>query len=302
MIDSIPLLKGMDMRILNFGSLNIDHVYSVPHFVRPGETLAADAYSCFCGGKGCNQSIALARAGAEVLHAGKVGRDGVWLKKVLGDANAGTGLVEVSETPSGHAIIQVNAEGENSIILFGGANRMIDGALIAKAVGSMSKGDFLLLQNETNAIPEIMRAGAAAGLRIVFNPAPMGPEVKGYPLELVSCFVVNEIEGAELSGGGDTGDVLARLSARFPNAEILLTLGSKGSILACQLGVFEVAAEKVEAIDTTAAGDTFIGYFLAGRAEGLGPEASLRLATKAAAKAVTRKGAAESIPFRRELA
>ena len=290
------------MRILNFGSLNIDHVYSVDHFVRPGETLAADAYARFCGGKGCNQSIALARAGAKVLHAGRIGADGLWLKQVLSDAGADVSLLLTDEGPSGHAIIQVSRDAENSIILFGGANKRIDKAQIDSSIAKMSKGDALLLQNEINAMPEIMQAAHEAGLKIFFNPAPMGQEVKGYPLELVSCFILNEIEGAELSGGNGTDDVLAKLRARYPEADVLLTLGSKGAVFSGKAGDFKVKAEKVKAVDTTAAGDTFIGYFLAALSEGQGPESALKLATKAAAITVTRKGAAESIPFRKELA
>ncbi len=290
------------MRILNFGSLNIDHVYSVDHFVRPGETLAAAGYARFCGGKGCNQSIALARAGAEVLHAGRVGADGLWLKQVLSEAGADVSLLLTDDGPSGHAIIQVSRDAENSIILFGGANQKIDKAQIDSSVGRMSKGDALLLQNEINAMPETMRAASAAGLRIFFNPAPMGPEVKGYPLELVSCFILNEIEGAELSGGSGPDDVLAKLRERFPKSDVLLTLGSKGAVFSGAAGKFQVKAEKVKAVDTTAAGDTFIGYFLAALAEGQGPEAAMKLASRAAAITVTRKGAAESIPFRKELA
>lgn len=291
------------MRILNFGSLNIDHVYAVDHFVRPGETLAASGYARFCGGKGCNQSIALARAGAKVLHAGKVGKDGEWLRETLSAAGADvSSLIVADDVSTGHAIIQVGGDAENSIILFGGANKAIGGGHIDSAISGMSKGDALLLQNEINALPEIMRAASAAGMKIFFNPAPMGPEVKGYPLELVSCFILNEIEGAELSGGGGPDDVLAKLRARFPDSDVLLTLGSKGAVFSGSAGEFSVKAEKVKAVDTTAAGDTFIGYFLAALSEGQGPESAMKLAAKAAAITVTRKGAAESIPFRKELA
>ncbi len=292
------------MKILNFGSLNLDFVYEVGHFVRPGETLGALSYAKFCGGKGLNQSIALAKAGAKVLHAGRVGQDGLMLKAKLEDSGADSSLVEVGQGPSGHAIIQVSREGENCIILFGGANMEISKAQIGSAVGRLSKGDFILLQNEINSIPEIMRAASEAGLKIFFNPAPMSAEVKGYPLDLVGCFVVNEIEGAELSDCDSQSheEVLAALKAKFPKADILLTLGSKGALFAGAgaSGSVMVQAEKVKAVDTTAAGDTFIGYFMAALSEGSGPEAAMRLASKAAAITVTRKGAADSIPFRKE--
>jgi len=294
------------MRILNFGSLNLDFVYEVDHFVRPGETLGALSWSRFCGGKGLNQSIALAKAGAKVLHAGRVGKDGLVLKEKLEEFGADSSLVEIDDGPSGHAIIQVSREGENCIILFGGANMKIGKAQVSSALSKLSKGDFILLQNEISSMPEIMRLASAAGLKIFFNPAPMGPEVKGYPLELVGCFVVNEIEGAELSGLAESSSpeqVLASLKAKFPSADILLTLGSKGALFSAAGSKDDVmvAAEKVKAVDTTAAGDTFIGYFMACLAEGAAPEAAMRVASKAAAITVTRKGAADSIPFRKEL-
>lgn len=290
------------MKVLNFGSLNIDHVYEVDHFVRPGETLAGNAYRRFCGGKGCNQSLALARAGAKTFHAGRVGSDGLWLKDTLAASGADTSLVEIDGGPSGHAIIQVSRDGENSIILFGGANGKISEAQIKGAVSKFSRGDFLLLQNEINATPEIMRAAAEAGLKIFFNPAPMGKEVETYPLDLVDCLILNEIEGAGLAGGASNPEeVLARLKKRFPKAATLLTLGSKGAVYSDKDGAMEVPAEKVKAVDTTAAGDTFIGYFLAGLAAGDTPEKSLKTACKAAAICVTRKGAADSIPWRKEI-
>ncbi len=290
------------MKVLNFGSLNIDHVYEVDHFVRPGETLAGNAYHRFCGGKGCNQSLALARAGAKTFHAGRIGSDGLFLKDTLAMSGADTSLLEMDGGPSGHAIIQVSKEGENSIILFGGANRNISSEQIKNAVSKFKKGDFILLQNEINSMPEIISAAAKARLRIFFNPAPMGKEVEAYPLDLVDCLILNEVEGAGLAGGGSNPeDVLKRLEKRFPKAAILLTLGSKGAVYSDNDGVIKIPAEKVKAVDTTAAGDTFIGYFLAGLAAGDMPEKSLKTASKAAAICVTRKGAADSIPWRKEI-
>jgi ribokinase len=286
------------MRILNFGSLNIDHVYRVPHFVRPGETLSSDSYQQFAGGKGFNQSVALARAGATVFHAGKIGPEGGWLLEILREAGASTDYVFVEETPTGHALIQVEESGENAIILYGGANRTISPADVDQVLGHFAPGDFLLLQNEISSMAQIITRGSERGLRIVFNPAPMEATVLDYPLEAVSLFIVNEGEGQALTGESEPGAILAAMRGRFPRAATVLTLGAAGAIYADETVRVEVPAVVVKAVDTTAAGDTFTGYFLAALSSGEAVEAALHLAAKAAAICVTRPGAADSIPLR----
>ena len=290
------------MRVLNFGSINIDHVYRLPHFVRPGETLSSESYSRFGGGKGLNQSIALAHAGAPVVHAGKIGAGDEWLRERLQRSGADVTFVETVDGPSGHAIIQVNRDGENAIILHGGANRRVtsgDGARILEAFGV---GDYLLLQNEISAIPDIMLQAAQRGLRIVFNPAPMHADVLAYPLDCVSCFVLNEIEAAGLTGDPDPAESLRALRLRYPHAAVVLTLGDKGALFADECARLQVPALRVKAVDTTAAGDTFIGYFLAETMRGVAAEEALRTACRAAALCVVRPGAADSIPRRDEVA
>lgn len=287
--------------ILNFGSVNIDHVYRVDHLVRPGETIASRDYRQFSGGKGFNQSIALARAGAAVSHAGRIGADGVWLREQLADEGADVRFLEVIDGPSGHAIIQVDEAGENSIILFGGANRTFTPEDAAEILGHFGAGDWLLLQNEISAIPEILQLAGERGLRVVFNPAPMGPEVLDYPLDGVSIFVVNETEGEAFTGESEPDAILAGMRARFPAATVVLTLGGDGSIYDDGDRRIAVPAQQVTAVDTTAAGDTFIGYLLAGLAGGDNPQAALEIATRAAAICVTRPGAAPSIPRRAEV-
>ena len=285
--------------IINFGSVNIDHVYSVPHFVRPGETLASTDYKVFSGGKGFNQSTALTRAGAKVAHAGKIGADGAWLKDALAADGADVSLLETCGEPTGHAVIQVDESGQNCIIICGGANRAITAAYAKEVVARFGKGDTLLLQNEISAIPEIIRAARARGLSIAFNPAPMGQEVLGYPLDLVDLFIVNEVEAAELACvAADAAPDVVRdaLRAKFPRAGVVLTLGSSGSIADIDGERESVAARRVEAVDTTAAGDTYIGYFLAARQRGLSLREAMEKATEAAAICVTRAGAAPSIP------
>lgn len=290
------------MAILNFGSLNIDHVYTVDHFVRPGETLSSTSYRQFSGGKGFNQSIALAYAGAQVSHAGKLGEDGRWLKERLAGAGADTAFVDIVDGPSGHAIIQVSRDGENAIILHGGANQQVTEADAERILPNFSSGDYLLLQNEISAMPTIMRQGDAQGLRIVFNPAPMHRDVLSYPLQTVDVFIVNEVEGGELTGEAEAERILTAMGKRFPQAATVLTLGANGAIYADRERRLAVPAAPVTPVDTTAAGDTFTGYFLAEMAAGQDVEMALRTAAKAAALCVTRPGASNSIPRRHELA
>ncbi len=284
------------MKILNFGSLNIDRVYRVPRIVRPGETLSSGALETFAGGKGANQSAALARAGAPVWHAGKVGKDGTWLVKKLRGLGVKTRFVRTVDGPSGHAVIQVDAAGENAIVLHPGANRQIVRRDIDDTLAHFGEGDLVLLQNEINDIPYIIRTAHRQGLRVCLNPAPMDKSVSAYPLDRVSMLILNEPEAAGLSGATGTNRMLKILAGRFPRMDIVLTLGARGVIVRTPEGETGMPAFKVKAVDTTAAGDTFIGYYLAGRCEGLAPERCLQTACAAAALCVTRRGAMDSIP------
>jgi ribokinase len=290
------------MQILNFGSLNIDHVYAVEHFVRAGETIDTDSYRVFAGGKGFNQSIALARAGARVAHAGRVGEDGRWLIDDLAGAGVDVSGVAVSETPTGHAIIQVSREGENSILIHGGANRAIDEAQIRATLDRLQPGWLLLLQNEINGLEQIMRMGGEKGIHIVFNPSPVTDSLLDLPLGQVGTFVLNQGEGQMLSGHSQPQRILDRLRKRYPQAAIVLTLGERGVEYQDSQQRVSVASERVEAVDTTGAGDTFAGYFLAQRLGGAEVEDAIRLACRAAALCVQRPGAAASIPHRQEIA
>ena len=296
------------MKVLNFGSLNIDHVYRVEHFARPGETISANQYSRFRGGKGLNQSVALIRAGAKTEHAGRIGRDGLFLKEYLESAGVGCGKIEVSpDEPSGHAVIQVDRSGENCIIIHGGTNRNIPDALIRRAFDDMGKGDFLLLQNEIAPLGPVIRAAAEKGMRIFFNPAPMDAEAASLPLDRMETLIVNETEGAALAGlPAETAPerILDELVRKYPGQDLLMTLGSAGALWRESgsgdlLSVPACRAAKV--VDTTAAGDTFIGYFLASLSAGMTPEASLKRASAAAAICVSRPGAADSIPYASEV-
>ena len=291
------------MSILVFGSLNIDHVYQVEHLVRPGETLPSTEYRRFQGGKGANQSVALARAGADVFHAGRIGPEGLWLRDALAAEGVDVTHVSLDSQPTGHAVIQVDPAGENSILLYGGANLTVTSDDAHYVLSHFGEGDWLLLQNEISSLPAILRAAAARGMTVAFNPAPMTPEVLQYPLESVSLFVVNQTEGAALAETEDasTASIVEMLRARYPHAAILLTLGGEGSLYSDGGAYIKTPAQPVEAVDTTAAGDTFIGYFLAELLGGEAVRAALVLASRAAALCVTRQGAADSIPRRGEL-
>jgi len=297
------------MKILNYGSLNIDHVYKVNHIAAPGETIGSDSLQLFAGGKGANQSVAIAKAGAEVWHAGKIGKDGVWLLDTLSAAHVHTDLVDVYDGPTGHAIIQVNREGENSIILFGGGNKMITHEEIDAVLSRFDAGDYLVLQNEINLVPTIIKKAHQRGMRIYLNPAPFSEEVKSWPLELIDTLVVNETEAAGLAGSATAASeqatieaVLLKLTNEYSSMDIVLTVGKQGAYFArgSATPVYEPIVD-APVIDTTAAGDTFLGYYLVARLSGETPAAAMRRATLAASITVSRAGAIDSIPHAAEL-
>jgi ribokinase len=289
------------MKIVNFGSLNIDRVYQVEHLVRPGETITSRHYQEFAGGKGLNQSIALARAGVEVHHAGKIGTDGSFLVNVLSESGVDVSLIFTGNGQTGHAIIQVDDKGENSIVLFAGENRTLTIAEVSTVIDQMENGDYLLLQNEINSIQKIINKGSAKGVNIVFNPAPITSDIQSVPLDQINWLIVNETEGRAISGKSEPAQIIDEIIKRYPTVSLVLTLGGSGVHYADAQNRFFAPAEQVEPVDTTAAGDTFIGYFIAEIVGGSTVEKSLTAANKAAALCVTRPGAANSIPHREEL-
>ena len=282
--------------------MNIDYVYSVPHFVQPGETLSSTGMQVFCGGKGLNQSIALARAGLTVYHAGCIGEEGGMLVRYLAENGVDTGLIRRCKGKTGHTIIQVDASGQNSILLYGGANQQITEAYIDEALSAFSAGDTLLLQNEVNLVDSMIRKAKARGMRVAWNPAPMNRHVLAAPLDLVDMLILNEVEAAALCGTQDPERQLPALRARYPQATLVLTLGEQGSLYQAPGGeVYRQGIYKVPVVDTTAAGDVYIAYLLAGLETEPDVPGCLRLAAKAAAIAVSRKGAAASAPHMQEV-
>lgn len=290
------------MRVLCFGSLNIDYTYKVDHFVKKGETLSSDSLQVFSGGKGLNQSVALSRAGAQICHAGAIGEDGKFLLEQLQRAGVDTSHVAVLEdVRTGNAIIQNDREGDNCIILYGGANQRITENQVDRVLADFQEGDYLVLQNEISALTYIMKRAHEKGMKIVLNPSPMDEKIGKLPLEYVDYFMLNEVEAGQILGCDtekefDGRELTQSLREKFPSAAIVLTLGSAGSVYMDCAGSFTQKAYRVRAVDTTAAGDTFTGFFIGGLLRGLEVEEAMDLAARAAAVAVTRPGASPSIP------
>ncbi len=289
------------MRILNFGSLNLDFVYSVSHIAMPGETISSDGLNLFRGGKGLNQSIAMARAGLSVYHAGMVGPDGGPLLAACAENGVNTDYIaEVSER-SGNAIIQVSADGQNSIILFGGANQENARERVDKTLSHFGEGDILLLQNEVNLLDYMIDAAAERKLQIFLNASPYNERLGRCDLSKVSLFFINEVEGAQLTGESHPENILAVVRERYPRADVALTLGADGAMYLREGMVYRHPAYDVPVADTTAAGDTFTGYFIAALVEGRTADEALSLASRAAAISISRAGAEASIPYRVEV-
>lgn len=285
-------------KVLSFGSLNIDLVFRVEHIVREGETVTSSSVKKSAGGKGANQSAALAKAGAEVYHAGKTGADGLFLTQLLKGYGVDVSLTRITDAASGQAVIQVDDRGENSIVLYPGENRNITEAEVEEVFSHFSRGDWLVIQNEINALDLIIKRAHEKGMTICFNPAPFDEDVKKLPLEYVDVLVVNETEGAGLSGVSSSyEETLYKLNEMYPSAITVLTLGADGVLCAAYDRVFYQEALKSEAVDTTAAGDTFLGYFVAERLRDAGIAEALYTAAVASAITVSASGAMESIPY-----
>ena len=284
------------MKVYNLGSLNIDYVYAVEHFVRPGETLSSNSMNKFPGGKGLNQSVALSKAGAAVVHGGIIGEDGKFLLDVLEKAGADASKRKTADCPSGHAIIQVDPSGQNSIVLFAGANHRFDEEYINEVLFDAEKGDIVLLQNEINGLERIFKIAHEKGLKIAFNPSPLNEKIKELPLELVDLWFCNEIEGGEITGESEPEKILDAFAKKYPNSNVVLTLGTDGSMLLYEGKRYFQPIIPCKAVDTTAAGDTFTGFFIASLISGKDMPTSMKTAATASSITVSRHGASISIP------
>lgn len=304
-------VQGEDtVKFLNFGSLNIDHVYAVDHFVQAGETLAAADLQMFCGGKGLNQSIALKRSGLEVYHAGAVGKDGRMLLDILEENGISTEFISIKDCPTGHAIIQNDKNGQNCIMLYGGANQALSREDVDRVLDRFEADDYVLMQNEINEMTYIMNRAHEKGMKIILNPSPADAKIFEYPIEFVDYLILNEIEIRQLYEGitGENSayiekekDLAGILLQRFPGMKIIMTLGSQGSVYIDQDRMMQQQAYRVKAVDTTAAGDTFTGYLFGGLISGQPIDLAMDMASRASAMAVMKKGAAPSIPWRSEV-
>ena len=289
------------MKVLNFGSLNVDYVYQMESILIPGETQASKERNVFSGGKGLNQSIALAKAGIPVYHAGMIGEGGDILLETCRENGVNTEFIRKIDAPSGHTMIQVDKNGQNCILLFGGSNRMITREFVDEVLGKFEKGDIILLQNEINELDYIIDKAYEKGMMIILNPSPYDNALDACDLSKVSLFLVNEIEGFQITGEKEPEKILEKIKTIYPHAKIVLTLGGEGSVYQDETGIYHQGIFKVKAVDTTAAGDTFTGYFISSILDGMPVQEGLELAAKASAIAVSRPGATASIPLREEV-
>lgn len=293
--------KNELMKILNIGSMNLDMVYQLDHIVQPGETEASYGMNVFLGGKGINQSVAAAHAGAEIYHGGMVGEDGQPFLDACVQHGVDSRYIRRVAGKSGHAIIQIDKNAQNSILLFGGANQMLTEDYVDEVLTGFEAGDILLLQNEVNLLPYIVDKAYQKGIQIALNPSPFNKMLFAVDMGKISIFLLNEVEGGQMTGKSEPDDILAGLLEEYPDARIVLTLGEDGAVYADKEKKYYQPAFKVNAVDTTAAGDTFTGYFLAGLCEGMPIPQVLKMSAKASAIAVSRAGAVPSIPIREEV-
>lgn len=287
----------MSSKVVCFGSFNYDNVYSVNNIVKPGETTNSKSMEQFCGGKGLNQAIALSRAGVDTYMAGLVGLDGDALVNKAKENNIDISMVTQIEGKSGHAVIQIDKRGQNSILLYGGANQKISKEYVLKVLSEIESGDLLVLQNEISMLPYIIDKASEKGIFIVLNPSPFNEKIGECDINKVDILILNEIEGAELSGKSEYKDIINELYRLYPNSKIVLTLGAEGSMYIDKNSFIYQECIPSEVVDTTAAGDTFTGYFLASllfRRET--PQQAMKIASLAASIAVSKKGASDSIP------
>ncbi len=289
------------MKVLVFGSSNIDYVYKVSHLVKPGETISALSAECFPGGKGLNQAIAVAKSEIDVYYAGCIGAEGLFLKEVMEKAGVNTQLVKITNETSGKAIIQVDEKGENSIILFAGANHSVTKEYVDEVLAYFDKGDIILLQNEINNIEYIVEKAYDKNMQIFLNPSPMHENLKCLDLNKIQYLILNEVEAWEFCNYTEAKHVLKYFREKYKDLRVVLTLGIKGSLYFDNENEFFCPAFLVDTVDTTSAGDTFTGYFISGIKNGYSIPKILKTATAASALAVSRKGASSSIPYIHEV-
>lgn len=285
--------------IYNLGSINVDHVYRVHQLAQPGETISSLSYQQFLGGKGCNQSIALIRAQCDICHIGAIAENDKNILQLLDAAGIDVHkhAITFSSQPTGHACIQVEDSGENSIVLFAGANNSITAEYVEQILANANQNDWLLCQNETSAIAESIAIAKKKNMKIMVNPAPFNSRVNELIFDDIDFFMLNEHELFQMGGQSNIEANIQFILANWPKLTLVITLGKHGSILVNKQqrllqGIFDV-----DVVDTTGAGDTFVSYFLASCiADNNDYTKALYQAAAASALSVTTEGAAESIP------
>ncbi|QQA42790.1 ribokinase [Pelagovum pacificum] len=278
------------MAIWNLGSINIDVVFSVPHIPSPGETLGSTGRKIFLGGKGTNMSVAVARAGSRVSHIGAVGADGQWTVDRLMENGVDTRFIAETEEGTGQALIAVDAQGENTIILYPGANHAIPLTNLQNALSEAETGDRFVFQNETTLQAEAAKLAKEMGLAVTYAAAPFDADAVKAVLPFCEMLFLNEVEARQLT------EATGQSPADLPVDDVVITLGSKGCDWVTSRGTTHFDAMKVDPVDTTGAGDTFTGYVLAGLDQGMPMGQAIEQATRAAALMVTRHGTSDVIP------
>jgi len=250
----------------------------------------------FPGGRGLNQSIAVARAGSEIYHAGKVGQDGKMLIDMLNQNGVCADFIGRSGSCTGHAVMQLNKHGNNCTLLHAGGNQEITTDEIDRILDHFNPGDIIMIQNEISNIPYIVDKASNKYMKIVLNPSPMNNTLKELDLGKISYLILNEVEGEEYTGETNPSRIVDSLLDRHPHLKVVLTLGRLGAIYGDELVRIQQSAYLVDSVDYTAAGDTFLGYFISRISMGAKSWNALRIAALAAALAITKEGAAISIP------
>ncbi len=283
--------------IWNLGSINADNFYHLTHLPAAGETIAAQRFHQGLGGKGANMSVAAARAAARVAHIGAVGKDGKWAVDRLLEYGVDTRHIAAVGVATGHANINVDARGENNIVLFPGANHAITEQMIGAALSEASSGDFLLMQNETNGQGYAARTARALGLRFAYAAAPFSADAVQAVIKQIDLLVLNAVEAAQLQ------EAMGQQLEDLPISDIVVTLGADGCKWVSNTGksVSEFPAYPVDVVDTTGAGDTFTGYLVAGLDRGMAMQDAIDLALRAGALMVAREGTADVIPDLKEI-
>ena len=286
------------MKTLVFGSLNLDKTYELDEFVQPGQTICARNMTEYCGGKGFNQAVALSRAGNHVYFAGAVGVDGQRILDALDQNKIDRHHVRQRLCATGHAIIQVDRNGQNCIIILSGANDTITQSDVIDVLDNFGAGDLLVLQNEISNVDKIVEHAHEKGMVVAYNPSPFNEKCLLCDLDLVNILLINETEGRAMTNLETAEDILRNLHAKYPRLTAVLTLGHKGSMYIDKSGeVIQCGIYSTQVVDTTAAGDTFTGYFLSSLLKKGSPREALRQAAIAVGLSVSRHGAEPSIPF-----